>query len=106
MSERNASQTVSGWMAVLDRIERSLRESLAAVPEPPAEVAPGPGAAAAALQALDARLGRWQNRLAQAAQVAGQAEQLALEEEAALRRWASQLAEARQRLAGPPKKHG
>jgi hypothetical protein len=93
-------------MDVLDRIERSLHESLRAAPEPPPVAPPGAGAAAGAMQALDTRLARWQACLDLASQEADRAEQAAVAEEASLGEWIGQLAAAREKLASHAKKPG
>ena len=100
------SRPMQAWMDVLDRIERSLQQSLSHTAELPAVQVQGQGAGAAAMQLLDARLARWQTCLEQASQNAEQAEHQVSAEEAALTELLPRLAAVRERLASQAKRPG
>jgi DNA repair exonuclease SbcCD ATPase subunit len=105
MSESmQSSRPMLAWMEVLDRIERSLEQSLANAPELPEAPTQAKGAGAAAMQMLDARLARWQTCLDQASQNAEQADAQVAAEEAALAELIPRLKTARERLASQIKR--
>jgi hypothetical protein len=92
------ARPLSAWMAVLDRIEEAMRESLAQAPEPPP--APPVREAAAPVQALDERLARWGGRLEEMERSAAEADALLAGEARALEAWSQALAALRARLGG------
>ena len=86
------------WMAVLDRIEASVAQSLARVDSPqsaPAAQAPG---APSPLASLDGRLLRMTTCLERAQQNAADTDALLVAETDALRQWLLSMSVARQRL--------
>jgi hypothetical protein len=87
------------WLDVLGRIEQSVRQSLVLAVEPATQAVQGTGAGAAALQALDDRLTRWQACLDQAAADTEEAAALAATEEAALAAAIQGIRQSREKLA-------
>jgi hypothetical protein len=87
------------WLDVLDRIEQSVRHSLVLAGEPAEPDVQGASAGAAALQALDDRLTRWQACLDQAAADTEEAAALAATEGSALAAVIQEMRESREKLA-------
>jgi hypothetical protein len=99
------ARPLSAWMAVLDRIEEAMRESLAQAPEPlsaPPEREESERHGGRSLQALDERLARWGGRLEEMERSAAEADALLAGEAQALEAWSQALAALRARLAGEP----
>jgi hypothetical protein len=86
-------------MDFLDRTEQAVRQSLDLAVAPAAAPLSGQGARAAALQALDDGLTRWQACLDGAAAETEEAAALAATQEAALAAAIQDIREAREKLA-------
>ncbi len=81
---------VQAWMAVLDRIEEAVRQSLARAADPP-EPARAPPAGPSPVERLAGRLGRWGDGLSRLeAEAEAAARELDADEEA-LAAWADEL---------------
>jgi hypothetical protein len=87
------------WLDVLDHIEQCVRQSLVLAVEPMEPALQGATGGAAALQALDDRLTRWQACLDQAAADTEEAAALAATEESALAAVIQGMRESREKLA-------
>jgi hypothetical protein len=87
------------WREALDRMERSLRQTLALIVEPSTASVEPEAACAAALQVLDDRLTSWQACLDQAAGDTESAAALGMTEELALAGLIPRIQQTREKLA-------
>ena len=92
-----SSQPVEAWMAVLDRIEEAVKQSLARAADPPAPPMPPPGPDPT--QRLAQRLASWETSLARIEEEATAASRDFNAEEEALVEWKAALAKLRQQSA-------
>ncbi len=93
------ARSLGEWMDVLEQIERTLQQSFALPPEPPAPAPLAPEALLAPLQALDARVARWQACIDQAEHNALQADAVLAEELRAFEEWGQALPTVKEKLA-------
>ena len=89
-----SNQPVEAWMAVLDRIEEAVRQSLARADDPPAPPPPPPGPDPT--ERLAQRLASWEASLARIEDEATAASRDFNAEEEALVEWKAALATLRQ----------
>jgi hypothetical protein len=92
------NESVSTWMAVLERIEQSLAAALARAPEVP-PVIPPDAAPDAPLARLGERFEQWRAGLERAERAAGGPEGDLDADQKAVAEWLAAAAAARQRLA-------
>lgn len=88
----------AGWMAVLERIEQSLQQSLELAPEVPSATT-SKGVESGPLEKLDSRLSQWQACLEQVERQASASEGELDGDQAAVADWLRNVALVREKLA-------